>query len=1098
MVYKDYYHWLFYTNCNILYKYKKTYFSRIDIFKELESRDYALAFFNNNDEMNMFNIIGLRQLVLSIIGEYRDIELPVSWIGNKEFDVIKKLTTDGGSVIPLNLLREYDLANIDISFDFQHYYMFFNMNGSGCVHQREIGRVTLYYKDLTDFLLEYFLRNLCLEFGEKIISEAPIFISNNNAFGVKRLVLETYVQHSLIGNNEYKVINDAYCDLIRVSNIGISDSERERVERLEQYRTVFLENLKISLNRGFYMQCPMEIEIIRYEQLFKQLVDSFDQVERWYNNGRKGEVPFDIKSYYFNESKLSDHNRYKVQEEWINKEVQRRLIYNRELSSVVNDVHMDIKLGLIIFMFHLKLLGCERLYYKGSNVSLWMRKLTNEFFRRRTVLIKFIIKNSIDGLLHDMKEEGIIQMHQLENFFGYRMGEVIIDEVKEDFLNWFKLGYEQNSELQYKFIKKWAREFFVKFDNGKGLSLDEVFWSNRDKYNSVSDMLGNSNFYLSSKGTVGDCKVKVRGGKMRGISKNNYFNLYQDRNNIKIKGNLRNKVIIKREEFIKQRIVINSSMDTFIPLSKINRVISLLTSGSGVTYFSNSKKQKSEHYMRLINYLSYNKYVNREFLCLPLDYSSYDHTITLGFVRGVLEELSVYGLPELMTWYNQFKSVLDNEVVYFKEMGKDPENNQRYKYGMLSGWKITSSVESIGNAIITYGVFRELGIDLYDMETMGDDLIIVIKQYKLDREQQLKLLEKVCGFYEKLGFKMNVPKNSISYDFLEFLRVTFRPDLVQCYPTRILGSIAYLKPSKDEANFGAPELVGVINKICKRYGVISAGEVIAKYWCVNYKKEDIRKYMVGYYIRPWEYEIHRYKRVKYEYDIKDIKQTPIFRYYIGILGDGFSEIIEQYIERNLVKCEIEFTEIRPHRDKSRNGEWEIDRILHWMQDFKFYSSIEDEVGLFIPDFHLCEILKRICRERFFGDVEILRGFMMMINNRLLLMKVIRKEDWVQNKFIIPRVRTYSEMRVLLTMEKIKAAEYNIPAIVFSRYKEMFRKSLLYKIRYMIKEGREYQLMLSIARKNKDELLSRAVGIMLSGKCETMSPFSALPVAYMAD
>lgn len=1066
---------------------------RCNIIKELKNKDYSFMFFNNPLDVSVSNIIGMRQLMLEYM-ENDQQSLNVNLNKLKFSDsVLDYLVFKKANNLSIELLRRYGLTQMEYDFDFDEYNIYLNLNDMGPLLIRKMGTVNVYYRERLAGQLDDFLKRFFLDFSTDVIISEPLYIGLNKSLALKKFIVEKFSEVDLSGVDK-NIIDDAYNDLIRVSSLDLSRDKQQIINGLVNYRPKYKNNLVNSINSGYYKVCPIEIEIIEYNNLMKDLNKVLIQVKSVVRKERGvDDLGFNIKPYYFKDE--TGKNRLKQDIAWIRKEVIKICVYNREISSIINDIHDDIVSSIFIFMFHIRLLGLDTLYYRNSVIWEYIRNITDESLRRKPILLKYAIKNGIDHKLHILKEKGMINLHQLENFFGYRVTDLIIDEVKEDYLAWFNEGLEKYGKVQSDFIHKWAHDFFESY-NYKSKRLKDILLSNIRSYKDEDEILGNYLSYMHSKGAVDDEKVKTTKGKNRSISKNNYFNLVTSQQDYKIRGNRRNKVIIKREEYIKQRIVINSSLDTFVPLSKINKVLGVLFGGTGIIYYANNKDQKAEHYNRLNSYLSYNKYNDKRWLCMPLDYSSYDHTITLDMIESILIEVSnEFKLPMLTKWFKEFRDILLNEKIYFKELEGDPENNKSYKYGVLSGWKITSSIESIGNAIVTYGVFRELGEQLVDYETMGDDLIIILDKKDQTREQQLALLEVVCDFYQRLGFKMNVPKNSVGYYFLEFLRVTFRPGVIQGYPSRILGALFYVKPGKARLNFGASELLGVVNKVCKRYGTLSQKLKIAEYVTKAFLKDDVRRYFKDYVEKPWDYEIVRKRKVDFIYDV-DIEQTPVYKRYVDLFGERYKKIILKVIEENIVEQARIITRLTKLRKKTSYflDKRKTELMLDIVKKSKM-RKVDDHKLLVLPEYHHMEILNRIMRRSHFGTFLDAVGYIKGIFYKMYQYGLMRYTNMNRNCAIIDECEDFVDVRTLLKEDKIGVDEYNIPAIVLSRFKLNLRATIRREIQNYT--GEEKSFLKSVISKNQP-ILRRFLGVISSIKSELLDINSGLVVACMAD
>lgn len=219
--------------------------------------------------------------------------------------------------------------------------------------------------------------------------------------------------------------------------------------------------------------------------------------------------------------------------------------------------------------------------------------------------------------------------------------------------------------------------------------------------------------------------------------------------------------------------------------------------------------------------MSYNQKYGPTFLCLPLDYSSFDHTITMDCIEESIEQVINVNprFSKLLRTWKDFRNKMALETFQLKINGKKYEN--KYSYGMMSGWRITSSAESLLNAITTFGVFRELGYDPWEILTMGDDLIVVLRLPNLTRSEQKQLLEAVADRYNQLGFKMNASKNSISYNFMEYLRTTIYSSTIRGYPMRAVQAITVEKPERKTEAYGYTDLYNSIEKLCNRAGCLS-------------------------------------------------------------------------------------------------------------------------------------------------------------------------------------------------------------------------------------------------------------------------------------
>lgn len=1063
----------------------KMFKDRLGLVERLRTFDWARPFFNNEEDVLPINVIALRQVVI----EYSSLNQNVypAIIGDNKNSVEDMLLGAVGSGFNIKDLALYDLIDVEYEFRYDRYDLYLNTASDGPIIKRQLGRVDIWYRELFPGIIDEFLKNVVTYFGTDLIYSEPLRLGFRSALSAKRSIISKFLGVDITHIKD-DVVNDVYTNLIRIANCDLDKTKIERLSILNSIKERMLDRMK----SGEYVNVVSQVEEDEYKAYFELLNHNLQQL---IDGVRIGKLPFDIKEYYNVDQNISECNRYKQEYGWVKSKVINMLVHNKEISSIILDVHPDIVMSINVLFLHLELLGLSHLYSNKSCVCQYIRNITSPELRRKPILIKFLIKNSTDERLHDLKERGYISMHQLENFLGYRVTKVLVDEVKDDYMAWFNQGREKNGQIQASFIHKWAKSFFES-KNYKGRVIADIMRGNIRKYRNIEEILGSITSYMHSKGAVDDVRVPTCSGKPKGISKNDYFNLVESQSDYKIRGDRRNKVIIKREEYIKQRIVINSTLDTFVPLSKINKVLSVLTGGCGITYFSNSKKQKAEHYSRLISYLDYNKCNYRRWLCMPLDYSSYDHTITLDLLEAVVDEISTYfGLIKMKEWFNQFKRLLKREVVYFDVLGQDKDNNQHYKYGVLSGWKITSSMESIANAIVTYGVMQELRLHLEDYETMGDDLIILLDLPNLDRHAQLDVLERVCKYYESLGFIMNVPKNSVGYFFLEFLRVTFRPCVVQCYPSRIIGSLFYLKPGRAAMNFGADEMVGVINKVCKRYGCLSRRQYIARYASEGFRKEDVRLNLVGYVNNPAAYEVLRSAKVDFIYNV-DVESTPMYKRYIYIFGKQFESDVKRVIFDNVITQKRVVTRlVRKHGRVEQVTDWQMELIAELVNKYGHYTPGGDEDFFYLPEYHMIDLLDRIVRRSHFNGLDSIKRYIMGCFERMFNIGMVRAHDLSINQLLLSHVTDYAQLKALFKDDKVSISEYNMPAIIMSRYKEALKRGLVCSLKVLT--GREFQFVRSLLNK-AGGMVRVILGKLMNIRNELMAMYSNVPIAMMAD
>jgi hypothetical protein len=617
-----------------------------------------------------------------------------------------------------------------------------------------------------------------------------------------------------------------------------------------------------------------------------------------------------------------------------------------------NEIHDDIKVGLnLIFNF------LEDISLK----SFFDKDIIEEFEKNiiklnpKLRLIRCIIKESIEDLNIEGKIYNYNKFYGLESFLGYRMDSYQKSELIKQWNQW-----TDKNILIYKYGEKQKQlinEYYNKLINIKvdGMSITDVVNKNEIKYNNTKEILGNINTIFNSSGVATGEKLldKDRLSKTQLFMLTPYLKeLCNPRTPTELIKNLflenKNKVIIKRET-IKMRTVINATLRTYIPLNKLNIIATKILKGMSTIYTVQTKEQKSLFYRKILQYIKYNKEIMNRYLILPLDYSSFDRSFTIELIRVISNMLAnVINNDNIKKdiIYNQkqFEDLLKEEILYFN---LDKEYSSNYIQGMLSGWKITNSYESIGNYLITLSCLLKLGINQYSIEylcTMGDDLIIIIDTFKnknifIEHNLQRNSTS-ICNFisdlsncFKEINFIINPFKNMYGFDFAEYLRVMYYYNYVAGYPFRATTSLYYIKPTSEiEFNNIVTVESNIQKYILKTNNIINKKFLLQKYCIIN-KNININKYGYDYLMDKEKYKLEKIfinlNNIKLDDDISyKIKNSTVFNNYLNIIENSLNitlndieleQIVHIYFNKVIRKQSITYNIVEIKNKNQRNN-----------------------------------------------------------------------------------------------------------------------------------------------------------------------------------
>lgn len=438
----------------------------------------------------------------------------------------------------------------------------------------------------------------------------------------------------------------------------------------------------------------------------------------------------------------------------------------------------------------------------------------NEIINKYPDSFRFIVKKTLSKNLEANKITGLIGLYTIEEYCGYRSVDTSNYNQTEDLYNWFGSRLE-NAHAQVAYLRDNIR-FLDYRDRVNEKSFIQTLIGNLNTYNRKSILA----MYFAD-GVSADVKVntynyrKSKWKKMKTTKTLMFANM--DANKvIRIYNGeyglipiLDAKALHKLERY-KIRFILSTDIHSFVLLTEMDVIFKLATRGMFGPYTAMSTKLKVALPSIFQYYLNYNATYGNRYLLIPLDYTAYDHTISKELIIESMHIIEKYGCDSVRSITARIREAFilycDNLYVSYND------TRIKYNHGMLSGWKITNSCESFINymttRVVMSRVFSPSKIEL--ITTMGDDMVAVIDApgYENRLHDVLKL---ISDEYSKMGIEANPTKNSISYTFIEFLRVAYYPFFSLSYPTRAYNSLFYSKPTSSKQILDDAEIVQNIN-----------------------------------------------------------------------------------------------------------------------------------------------------------------------------------------------------------------------------------------------------------------------------------------------
>lgn len=707
-------------------------------------------------------------------------------------------------------------------------------------------------------------------------------------------------------------------------------------------------------------------------------------------------------------------------------------------------IHPDLIVGNSNMVQYLKNM---RLFRTLQEWKLLYNVLISKF-PFKLVLIRNVIKDAMEDEVQYMKNKGYISLYNLEIFLGYRCDNTDKQDIIDQMIKNYDAGNHKYGNIQRDFFRKHVDKAFNAYFNGKS------FLSVLNKKHINEKIFGD---FQSTYGAAGSSTMHQETNKGKRImTKTQFFAQLKSDNTEEIEKEHRkdpNYIIIKKET-VKQRVVVNASLGTYPALARIAKVITNCYNGVTVNYNLMTKDQKAELYGRLCKYTIHNTYKNNDYLLLPLDYSSFDTTITKELILETLRYFCGKTPYDMDRDIDYFEKVLKRTKIKYR----DYDLTRNYKYGVLSGWKITNCVESLLNYVVSYGVTQELGLDLKDIITMGDDLILVIKKPNLSEDEQQEVLHNISEIYARVGFKVHNIKNMVGYRMIEFLRNTYYNNVVLPYPLRALTSLTYRQPTSgiDFVNYSG--YLGNLQKYIIRTGSYIESDLIIRKYMSKSVNSNIKQFGYAMYVNPLDYELKNENFYDYVTSIKNIKDTVLYRDLNYVFDGKYANYIEHYIKYNILSSKLTKEVIkrknRTKEDLDNNKKLNI-LVREFFKNLKCNSRVLN-LELETYNFYINEIFVQILtREKY--NFNVMKQYMMDSISRYYF-KIGRVR--VQNVFIFSLVTTKAGLKEIITDYRLRS-EYNYyNNIIANRIKQKLYRFLIFKFmttnhRFLDKKKQNY-------------------------------------------
>lgn len=253
-------------------------------------------------------------------------------------------------------------------------------------------------------------------------------------------------------------------------------------------------------------------------------------------------------------------------------------------------------------------------------------------------------------------------------------------------------------------------------------------------------------------------------------------------------GNIqRNKVVEKRDELGKRRLIITSSDAMYLNMSYVSYYLESLLRNTPSLYMTYDADER--HTM----WEQFTTYANR--INVPLDQESFDHQKSMKYICTIIdaieEFLLKYDLPDdVYNCIDRIRYGIENAYVEFSD-----GETLKVMSGILSGWRWTALFDSLGNYCDVRIPCRLLNIKPVIHISMGDDSGLVMNS----ENEAYSLIYTM----QRAGIVINPRKFWVGRKYNEFLRkfITFN-NSIKSYPARMVSRLCWRSPLSQSTRIG--------------------------------------------------------------------------------------------------------------------------------------------------------------------------------------------------------------------------------------------------------------------------------------------------------
>lgn len=583
----------------------------------------------------------------------------------------------------------------------------------------------------------------------------------------------------------YKFLSDTINDITSVTNkfitiVQLNQDEIKNVEirNLKEINNINRRRIYETINTAVYMK-----KYITHSSINRNAMCQFEirKYKEWIDT---------VKQYAKNLNTVDD--------------IDQQFLTN---DKICNLQFKDESIKDIIDVFEFNILKYDQIAFSNSllvNITDMINAIRNNpIVQEYNNVARYIVKQAVVNITETYKENGLIYLYTMENLFGYRSENNNKEFYRKEIIDWFVTENEHGREQ----VAAWKKglSLLMKSNTQIARQFRETINKNVNRLNTRMSPLT----IYNADGVSANIKVPVAQlvrkvvnnkkrrrilHKIRKVTKTNLFSMMDEHKFMQIydsgvvppEFNSASVVRIKREPY-KLRPIISTDLTSFIYFTEIDYLIKKLFNGFNGPYTTQNKLQKGSLVKEYYPYLQYNLDVQKRFIMLPLDYSHYDHSFSKELMLTAMYDLIM--MIKNVDLKEYYLKLYDNITKYFENIKVDFFGEiLNYNKGLLSGWKITNSLESIVNFVIIFGQLSEFSIDSIRLiNTMGDDLVVILDSQKLRVKMEPKqVLQRLSKMYSSLGIEIHPVKNSASYTFIEFLRVAYYGKYNAAYPIRIM------------------------------------------------------------------------------------------------------------------------------------------------------------------------------------------------------------------------------------------------------------------------------------------------------------------------